>query len=43
MYHIGGLQSTQRWLKLTRIHVFEVQTHLLALIAINQKAAKTPP
>ena len=35
MHHIGGPQSTQRWPKLTRIHVLEVQNHLLALNAIT--------
>ena len=40
MYHIGGPQSTQRWPKLTRIHVLEVQNHLLALNAITQKSCQ---
>ena len=43
MYHIGGPLYTQRWPKLTRIHVLEVQSHLLALNALTQKAAKIPP
>ena len=43
MHHIEGPQSTQRWPKLTRIHVLEVQNQLLALNAITQKAAKVPP
>ena len=43
MYHIGGPQSTQRWAKLTRIHVLELQNHLLSLNALTQKAAKIQP
>ena len=52
MYHIRGPQSTQRWPKLTRIHVLdqllcayvvEVQNHLLALNTITPKADKIPP
>ena len=38
MYHIGGPQSTQRWPKLTIIHVLEVQNHLLALNVMTEKA-----
>ena len=40
MYHIGGPQSTQRWPKLTRMYVLEIQNHLLALNAITQKLPK---
>ena len=40
MYHIGGPQLTQRWPKLTRIYVLEVQNHRLALNAITQKGCK---
>ena len=43
MYLIGGPQSTQRWPKLIRIHVLEVQNHFSALNALTQKAAKIPP
>ena len=40
MHHMGGPQSTEQLPKLTRIHVLEVQNHLLALNAITQRLPK---